>query len=122
MNLLKKHYKKFSKIFVMLFIMILLVEIIIPKKELYKPGSYYGVGKGHHGDIYVIVNVDRYNILSIDIVDEQETPEISQVVYEQLPKKIIRKNTYKVDVVSGVSLTSEGLLKAVESALRKAKR
>lgn len=86
----------------------------------YTPGTYEGVGKGQHGEIHVAVTTDAYNILSVDIIEEFEMPEISKAVYTSIADEVIKRNSVNVATVSGASFTSRGVLEAIENALEKA--
>lgn len=91
------------------------------KGILYKDGVYEGVGQGHHGPIKVKVTVEENRIVKIDIIEHQETPYLCDIVYEELPEKIIKANSTDVDVVAGATFTSNGLIEAVNNALSDAK-
>lgn len=91
-----------------------------PKKMVYKAGTYEGMGQGHHGQIKVEVTVDEYEIKKIDIVEQQEVPVVSDIVYERIPPEVIKKNSVDIDVVAGATLTSNGLIEAIKDALSKA--
>ncbi|MTI71931.1 MAG: FMN-binding protein [Firmicutes bacterium] len=90
-------------------------------RVLYKKGSYKGTGQGHHGKIKVKVITNKYKIKDIVITDQQEMPGLSDIVYEKIPKRVIDANSADVNVVSGASFTSKGLLEAIKEALSKAK-
>ncbi|WIV13389.1 FMN-binding protein [Proteiniborus sp. MB09-C3] len=90
------------------------------KNQLYVPGEYVGVGEGHHGPIKVILTTDEYNILNIEVIEEYEMPELAAIVYEEIPKKVIKSNNADVDVVAGASYTSVGLINAIKDGLSKA--
>lgn len=89
-------------------------------RNKYEDGEYYGEGQGHHSIIKVKVNVAKNKISDIKILEEEEIPGLKEIVYEKLPKKMKNKNTWEVDVVSGATLTSDGLIDAVEDALKNA--
>lgn len=91
-----------------------------PKKQLYNPGEYVGVGEGHHGPIRVIVTTDEYSIIDILVIEEYEMPELAVIVYDKIPKKVIKTNNANVDVVAGASYTSVGLIEAINDGLNKA--
>ncbi|MCY6484747.1 FMN-binding protein [Clostridium aestuarii] len=91
------------------------------KKLLYKEGTYKGTGQGHHGEIKVEVITNKYKIKEIKIVEQQETPELCDIVYNKMPERIIKANSVEVNVVAGASFTSQGLIDAVKNALGKAK-
>lgn len=91
------------------------------KKIYYKEGSYEGSGQGHHGPMKVQITTDQYRIKEIKILEEYEMPELSEIVYDKIPKKIIKKNDADVDVVAGASYTSRGLIEAIQDGLDKAK-
>jgi len=111
-----------KKVFI-LFITItftLLLLCCCTKKVLYEAGKYEGVGQGHHGPIRVVVTTDEYCIVDIKIIEEYEMPELAKIVYEKIPKKVIKSNSPDVDVVAGASYTSRGLIEAIKDGLKKA--
>tara|TARA_B100000965_G_C19289914_1_gene625373 strand:+ start:112 stop:432 length:321 start_codon:yes stop_codon:yes gene_type:complete len=91
-----------------------------PKKVIYNKGIYEGIGEGQHGPIKVEVVTDEYTIMDIKIIEQQETPVLSDIVFEKIPERVIKKNSANVDVVAGATFTSEALLEAVNDALKKA--
>lgn len=91
-----------------------------PKEKVYIPGEYIGIGEGHHGPIKVRIKTDEFNILSIQVIEEYEMPELAVIVYEEIPKKIIKSNSADVEVVAGASYTSVGLIDAIKDGLEKA--
>lgn len=116
--------KLIERIFVIFLILVIIVSGFIlskPQIELYKVGIFNGLGNGHHGQILVEVETDIYSILNIRIKEEQEMPIIGKIVYKEIPKEIISKNDSNVDIVAGATFTSEGLIEAVEDALKKAR-
>lgn len=88
---------------------------------IYSEGEYVGIGSGYHSDIKVKIKTDKYRILSIEILEHQEMPVISEVVFKDIPHRVIRKNSTDIDLVSGATFTSKGLLEAIDEALVKAK-
>ena len=91
------------------------------KNIIYKTGTYEGNAEGHIGPIKVQIVTDQYNIKQIKILDQQETPVIADIVYEKIPNRVIKANTSDVEVVSGATYTSKGLIKAIKNGLDKAK-
>lgn len=92
-----------------------------PKPILYKAGTFEGVGQGHHGEIRVLVVTDEYAIKDIQIIEAYEMPEISEIVFNKIPKMVIEANSSDIDVVTGASYTSHGLMDAINDGLDKAK-
>lgn len=89
-------------------------------KHIYNAGDYFGTGEGYHSSIEVKVTTDDYKILDISIINHKEMPVISEVVFKEIPFEVIRENGTKVDIVSGATQTSEGLIEAIDNALSKA--
>lgn len=87
----------------------------------WKDGTYSGGGEGLQDDITVEVTVAGGKITKVDVVEQRESPGVSEPALEQIPERILEKQSTEVDVVSGVSYTSEGIIQAVEDALSKAK-
>lgn len=91
------------------------------KNIIYQEGIYEGTAEGHIGAIKVQIVTDQYEIKEIKILEQQETPVIADIVYEKIPKSIIKANSSEVDVVAGATYTSNGLIKAIQDGLEKAK-
>jgi fumarate reductase flavoprotein subunit len=83
----------------------------------YEDGTYYGKGEGHHGEIKVEVLVESSKIIEVEIVEDYEIPGLREIVFKEISNKIIKKNTWQVDDISGATLTSKGVKEAVENAL-----
>ncbi|MFA5576877.1 MAG: FMN-binding protein [Tissierellaceae bacterium] len=91
-----------------------------PEAPTYTDGVYEGTGEGKNGEITVSVEVKDGKIASVDILSHDETDGISDPAREQVPASIVEKNSTEVDTVSGATLTSEGIIEAVNEALEKA--
>lgn len=76
-----------------------------------------GTGKGFGGLITVTVKKQGDKIISIDAVGDKETDGIGSKAIDELPAKIVEANSTEVDVVSSATITSEGLIYAVNNAL-----
>ncbi|WP_313343880.1 FAD-dependent oxidoreductase [Sedimentibacter sp.] len=66
------------------------------------------------------VTVEKDKIVSIDIANISETPGFYEPVLEVMVPDIIKYQTLGVDTVSGCTMTSKGVIQAVEQALVKA--
>ncbi|MDR1894532.1 MAG: flavocytochrome c [Spirochaetales bacterium] len=86
-------------------------------KIAFTPGVYQGTARGFNGDVTVEVTVDAARILDIRIVAQNDTPEISGLAYERIPRAIVAGQTLAVDVVSGATFSSNGVIAAVTAAL-----
>jgi len=87
--------------------------------KLVRDGSYTGDGKGFSGPITVAVTVQNHQIVKIAVLSQQEVVEYWTKVKEKIPQEILEKQNMDVDVVSGASQSSEGLIGAVMNALEK---
>ena len=83
----------------------------------YVPGTYTGEGNGNNGIITVEVTVDEEKILAVNIVDHQETEGICDEALSQLPGAILAAQSANVDTVAGATMTSQGIIDAVNAAL-----
>jgi flavocytochrome c len=87
-------------------------------EKLYTPGSYEGAAPGIHGkDVIVEVTVDEKEIKEIRILQNEETPGLSDAAFERIPKAIIDGQTLAVDTVAGATYTSKAIIAAVTEAL-----
>ena len=81
---------------------------------------YTGVGAGNGGDITADVTVEDGKITKIEVTADSETPGIMEAPVEQIPAAIIETQSTEVDVVSGATITSNGIIEAVNAALAEA--
>ena len=92
-------------------------------KGNYKDGVYEGIGYGYGPDLKVLVSINDGKIDEISIVSHNEVGEkFYKPAFDRIPKRIIDKQTSNVDVVSGSTYSSNGIIEAVEDALSKAKK
>lgn len=80
-------------------------------------GTYEGEAMGRGGMIHATVEVSDSEILSVKVTGDQETPGISDMPLEDLPKDIVTYQSLGVDSISGATLTSFGVINAVSNAL-----
>lgn len=85
----------------------------------YIDGTYYGEGEGYKSAIRVAVTVANGRISQIDIVSQGDDAAYFSRA-QSLVSSIVSKQTTAVDTVSGATFSSEGILAAVEDALRQA--
>ena len=89
----------------------------------YKDGIYEGTGYGYRPDLKVLVTIKDGLIKDISIVSHNEVGEkFYKPAFDYIPKKIIDKQTYDIDAVSGSTYSSNGVIDAVKNALSKAKK
>lgn len=85
-----------------------------------KNGKYLGEGKGMYGPIKVEVDIKASQIKAVEIIEHSDTQGIADAGVTQLPEAIVEAQAYDVDVISGASVTSEGIKEAVKDALQQA--
>lgn len=79
-------------------------------------GVYQGTGTGHRGDITVAVKIKDKQIASIEILSaSDDEPFFGRA--KGLIDQIIKKQSTKVDTVSGATYSSKGIISAVKNAL-----
>lgn len=84
-------------------------------------GTYVGVADGFGPDLTVEVVVEKGAIASVLVTDHnEEKKEFWGVPVEEIPLAIVEAQSTDVDIVSGATYTSVGIMNAVEDALSKA--
>ena len=79
-------------------------------------GVYQGSGTGYRGDITVAVKIKDKQIVSIEILSaSDDEPFFGRA--KGLIDQIIKKQSTKVDTVSGATYSSKGIISAVKNAL-----
>ena len=81
----------------------------------WKDGAYPGYARGHHGQVQVAVVVCNGRIDRVEVVrhKEKKSKEMNAVA-----RKIIEKQSVQVDAVSGATVSSKAVMRAVENALK----
>ncbi|MTV82666.1 flavocytochrome c [Secundilactobacillus folii] len=89
-----------------------------PEDLTVTPGSYKVKAVGHNGDLPMSVEFSDDRIENIDIDTSGETEGIADAVFTRIPEQIVDGQTLNVDVVSGASVTSNGVIDGVAKAVK----
>ena len=108
-----------SKVFLSLLLVLALLVGLVPAvaETTLTDGTYTGTGKGMHSNIAVTVTVEDGAITSVTADSQDETPGVSDPAFEQIPAAIVAAGNTDVDTVAGATLTSNGIIEAVNNAL-----
>ncbi|HOZ72447.1 MAG TPA: FAD-dependent oxidoreductase [Spirochaetales bacterium] len=88
--------------------------------SVYAPGTYSVSTKGFGGDVTVALTVDARSIVGVEIVGEDETPEIGGMAMERMARDIPAVGE-AVEGVSGATYTSDAVKRALSEALARAR-
>lgn len=88
-------------------------NIPVSDEEIYNPGIYKGSTMGYGGPVTVQIKVSKYAIEDIKIEAQDETPEIGKAAAEKLEKEIWLGQSHKVESISGATITSDAIKKAL---------
>ena len=77
-----------------------------------------GSGQGYADQIVVEVTVDGDTITAIEVIESNDTPGLSDNAFDALIEAVLANQSVDgVDIVSGATYSSEGLLAAIRNAL-----
>ena len=126
-GIIMKQTNKILSLFLALFLMIGISACTQNGKDdtkgadsLFKAGTYVEKVDGHNGEVEVETVFSEDKIDSVKILSHEESPTISDLAIERVPKDIVEKQSLAVDTVSGATYTSKAILEAVEKAAVKA--
>ncbi|MEG0374357.1 MAG: FMN-binding protein, partial [Raoultibacter sp.] len=85
-----------------------------------KAGTYTASAAGMRGELTVFVTVDDTSILSVEVIDEEDTPVIRDAAITSVTSRIVEQQNIEVDAVAGATMTSMGIKNAVVTALESA--
>ena len=94
-----------------------------PKAEgdnLFIPGTYTGSSKGFGGDVTVTVNVSEKAIDSVEINGDHETENIGSFAVEMLGDRIMSAQSPNIDALTGATVTSGAIIRALQQAFTEA--
>jgi len=83
-------------------------------------GVYQGSAQGFMGPIEVEVEVSGGEIISIEVIDHEETPTYFIEAYPLIPEQIKEQQSFDVDTSTGATASAQGIVDAVQNALLKA--
>jgi uncharacterized protein with FMN-binding domain len=89
-------------------------------EESSSDGIYTGTGYGKKGSITVEVTIENDLITDITVISHNEDKGYYETAFSQVSAKIISSQSLDVDTVSGATISSNGLIEAVEDALSQA--
>lgn len=80
-------------------------------------GVFTGSAEGYGGQVSMQVTIENGWITAVDIIDASQEDEAWLEMAQVLPDRIIEAQTPNIDVVSGATFTSLGILNGVTEAL-----
>jgi uncharacterized protein with FMN-binding domain len=89
-------------------------------EESSSDGIYTGTGYGKKGSITVEVTIDNDLITDITVISHNEDKGYYETAFSQVSAEIISSQSLDVATVSGATISSNGLIEAVEDALSQA--
>lgn len=90
------------------------------EQALYKAGTYTGSAEGKEGQIQVEVTFSDTEMTEIKVVSQSETEGLGDEAIESIRAKVLEGQTLDVDAISGATLSSDGILAAIEDAVKQA--
>ncbi len=84
-------------------------------------GTYTGTGTGMASEITVEITISGGKLEKVEVISANDTAGISDAAIEAMPGRIVEAQSTGVDAVSGATMTSNGIIAAVENALLSAK-
>ncbi|MDC7953467.1 FAD-dependent oxidoreductase [Liquorilactobacillus mali] len=83
----------------------------------FEPGEYQVSAIGHNGKLPMTITVSKKRIEKIEIDTKNETEGIADTVFQRIPEQIVSGQTLNIDVISGASVTSHGVIDGVAEAI-----
>ena len=111
-----------KKVFALVSAIVIIVIMVITQQN--RGSSVAGTGTadgfGGPGSLSVTITLKDGKIADVKAEGPKETQGIGSVAVEKMPAEMVANNSINVDGVSGATVTSTGLLKAAEAALKAA--
>ena len=82
----------------------------------YPDGTYYGTAEGYLGDVKVAIVLKNHTIQSVQILENEDDAAFFNRA-RAVVNNIVKNQTTGVDVVSGATYSSNGIINAVKAAL-----
>jgi succinate dehydrogenase/fumarate reductase flavoprotein subunit len=82
--------------------------------------EYLGVAEGMHGSVKVKVKYVNGTIENVEVIEQYETPELTEKVWSDMPAAMVAANSVEVDTIGGATVSSHALIAAVTDAIAQA--
>ena len=83
-------------------------------------GTFRGTAQGMRAPIVVDVTLEKREIKDVTVVQNEDSPVISDAAVNSVPQRICAQQNIEVDKVSGATITSFAIKAAVANALTEA--
>ena len=90
-------------------------------KMPYPEGIYYGTAAGYQGDITVAVVIQDQTVKAILVTDASDDNAYLEKA-KAVASNVVKKQSTSVDLVSGATYSSQGILDAIKNAIAEAKK
>ncbi len=80
-------------------------------------GTYEGIGEGRSGMIKIAITVENHAITSAKVLTQSESKFAQESLQEMIDRILKAQTTQDVDVVTGATLTSTGVISAMTMAI-----
>ncbi len=108
--------KKFLSVVCALVMVLGLMSVTAYAAEL-TDGVFEGTGTSFGGDLKVAVTVEGGKITKVEVLSHGDTAGVCDAAMEKVPAEIVEAQSADVDVVTGATFTSKGIMAAVKNAL-----
>ena len=99
---------------------VLLILGLVSFAEGYTPGVYSSTQKGLMGDVKVQVTFDADKITDVQVVEQNETPELGGEAFKKMIPAILKEQKADVDGMTGATVSSTALREAVKDCIAQA--
>jgi fumarate reductase flavoprotein subunit len=86
----------------------------------FKAGVYSSAVQGHNGEIKVSVTFSGNAIVAVNIDKHEETVGLGETALKSLSEQVVKTNSLAVDVITGATVSSRALLRAIENCVTEA--
>lgn len=84
------------------------------------PGKYTAAYRGYKSEVEVETEVDTERIISVTVVEHNETDGIGTHAVNRIPGSIVENQSIRVDTISGATTSSYAIINSVRDALTQA--
>lgn len=92
----------------------------ISGEVIYTPGTYESSQIGHHGELKVRATFSESNLENVEIISNNDTNFISDEAISLIAENAEKYQTVKLDSISGATLSSNAVIRAIEDCFRQA--
>ncbi len=97
-----------------------LLFVCADAESIFMPGAYTGTSPSMHGPLTVEINLSESALTAVRVVSHDDTWGVCDAAIARIPAEMVERQVIETDAISGSTITSRAIMRAVADAFKTA--